>query len=63
MVCIASITNKIYDIKVSETKDSYDGKVTGSGVDVESPPPEYEEKKHPSAQIFIKSFDGKSVRE
>jgi len=48
---ITAVANKIYDIKVSEDNDSKD----------ESPPGYDEKKQDPSAQIFIKSFDGKTV--
>jgi hypothetical protein len=59
---IPEITNKIYDIKVSDAEDSDTGSSLHYEVNVLDAPPGYEEKKKdPSAQIFVKSFDGKSI--
>jgi hypothetical protein len=61
---VAAVTKKIYDIKVTENKDP-DSATLPRG-DVESPPG-YDQEKHElevpqaSAQIFIKSLDGKST--
>ena len=61
-VDLNSVTNKIYDINVSEKVHSDEGTRPPLlwGLKVDSPPGYDEKKNDPSAQIFIKSFDGRS---